>query len=194
MAAGWAVAFDTPFAWTKQMASDFGGTRNGMVVHWPKGIPSKGEIRTQFGHVIDVAPTILEAAGLPEPKVGTARRDADGGQEPRLHVRRRAGEGAPHDAVLRDRRQPCNLPRRLARPDHPPGAVGAKPRQPLAEDTWELYDVREDFSLAHDLAAKDPKLEEMQALFMKEAGGTTCCRSTTACSSASTRPWSAVPT
>ena len=69
MAAGWAVALDAPFGWTKQVASDFGGTRNGMVVPWPKGIKAKNEIRTQFSHVIDVAPTILEAAGLPEPKV-----------------------------------------------------------------------------------------------------------------------------
>lgn len=69
MAAGWAVALDAPFGWMKQVASDFGGTRNGMVVHWPKGIQAKNGIRTQFSHVIDVAPTILEAAGLPEPKV-----------------------------------------------------------------------------------------------------------------------------
>jgi arylsulfatase A-like enzyme len=69
MAAGWSVAFDSPFCWMKQVASDFGGTRNGMVVSWPKGIKAKNEIRTQFSHVIDVAPTILEAAGLPEPKV-----------------------------------------------------------------------------------------------------------------------------
>ena len=68
MAAGWAVAGDTPFTWTKQVASNFGGTRNGMVVHWPKGIQAKGEVRSQFHHVIDVAPTILEAAGLPEPR------------------------------------------------------------------------------------------------------------------------------
>ncbi len=66
--AGWAVAFDAPFTWTKQVASDFGGTRNGMIVHWPEGIKEKGGIRSQFGHVIDIAPTILEAAGLPEPK------------------------------------------------------------------------------------------------------------------------------
>src|SRR5512136_2704463 len=69
MAAGWAVAGDTPFTWTKQVASNFGGTRNGMVVHWPKRIAAKGEIRSQFHHVIDVAPTVLEAAGLPEPKI-----------------------------------------------------------------------------------------------------------------------------
>src|SRR5512143_1176955 len=69
MAAGWAVAGDAPFTWTKQVASNFGGTRNGMVVHWPKRIAAKGEIRSQFHHVIDVAPTVLEAARLPEPKI-----------------------------------------------------------------------------------------------------------------------------
>src|SRR5206468_3399589 len=67
-AAGWAVAGDTPFTWTKQVASSYGGTRNGMVVHWPKGVAAKGQMRSQWHHVIDIAPTILEAAGLPEPK------------------------------------------------------------------------------------------------------------------------------
>ena len=64
MAAGWAVAGDTPFTWTKQVASSFGGTRNGMVIHWPKRIKAKGEVRAQFHHVIDIAPTVLEAAGV----------------------------------------------------------------------------------------------------------------------------------
>lgn len=67
-AAGWAVAGDTPFQWTKQVASSYGGTRNPMIIHWPKGIAAKGEVRSQWHHVIDIAPTILEAAGLPEPK------------------------------------------------------------------------------------------------------------------------------
>ena len=66
-AVGWAHAMDTPYQWTKQVASHFGGTRNGTIVHWPKGIKAKGEIRSQFHHVIDVAPTILEVAGLPAP-------------------------------------------------------------------------------------------------------------------------------
>src|SRR5208282_1375959 len=66
-AVGWAHAMCTPYQWTKQVASHFGGTRNGTIVHWPKRIKAKGEVRTQFHHVIDVAPTILEAAGLPEP-------------------------------------------------------------------------------------------------------------------------------
>src|SRR6185436_3727198 len=68
-AIGWAWAGDTPFQWTKQVASHFGGTRNAMVLHWPNGVKAKGEIRSQFHHVIDVAPTALEAAKIPEPKL-----------------------------------------------------------------------------------------------------------------------------
>ena len=66
-AVGWAHAMCTPYQWTKQVASHWGGTRNGTVVHWPNGISAKGEVRHQFAHVIDVAPTVLEAAGLPAP-------------------------------------------------------------------------------------------------------------------------------
>ena len=68
-AVGWAHAMDTPYQWTKQVASHWGGTRNGTIVHWPKGIQAKGEIRSQFSHVIDVAPTILEAASIPAPTI-----------------------------------------------------------------------------------------------------------------------------
>ena len=171
MAAGWSVALDAPFGWMKQVASDFGGTRNGMVVHWPKGIKAKNEIRTQFSHVIDVAPTILEAAGLPEPKVvnGTPQIPMEG-VSLAVHLRRRPGQGAAHHAVLRDRRQPRHLPRRLVRAHHPPGAVGAEGAQSPAERRLGAVRQRADFSLANDLAAKDPeKLAEMQALFMKEA-------------------------
>lgn len=80
MAAGWAVAFDTPYQWTKQVGSDFGGTKVGMAIRWPKGIQAKGELRTQFSHVIDIAPTVLEAADLPEPRVvnGVPQRPMDG--------------------------------------------------------------------------------------------------------------------
>src|SRR5436190_14616987 len=66
-AVGWAHAMDTPYRWTKQVASHWGGTRNGTIVHWPAGIQAKGELRHQFSHVIDVAPTVLEAAGIVEP-------------------------------------------------------------------------------------------------------------------------------
>src|SRR6185295_7585243 len=79
-AVGWAHAMDTPYQWTKQVASHFGGTRNGAVVHWPKGIAGKGEVRTQLHHVIDVAPTVLEVAGLPEPTFvnGVLQRPIEG--------------------------------------------------------------------------------------------------------------------
>ena len=90
-AVGWAHAMDTPYQWTKQVASHWGGTRNGTIVHWPKGIKAKGEIRSQFHHVIDVAPTVLEAAGLPEPTIvnGVQQKPLEGVSMAVL-VRRRA--------------------------------------------------------------------------------------------------------
>jgi arylsulfatase len=171
MAAGWSVALDAPFGWMKQVASDFGGTRNGMVVHWPSGIKAKNEIRTQFSHVIDVAPTILQAAGLPEPKVvnGTPQIPMEGVSmvytfdEPRAKERHTTQyfEIAGNRAIYHDGW--------LARTIHK-APWEPKPRSALKDDVWELYDVRSDFSLANDLAAKNPKkLAEMQALFMKEA-------------------------
>jgi len=80
MAAGWAVCFDTPYTWTKQVASNYGGTRQGTVIHWPNGIKAKGELRSQWHHVIDVAPTILEAIGLPQPRIvnGVGQRPMEG--------------------------------------------------------------------------------------------------------------------
>ena len=125
MAAGWAVAGDTPFTWTKQVASNFGGTRNGMVIHWPKRVTAKGEVRSQFHHVIDVAPTVLEAAGLPEPKIvnGTPQTPIEGVSMMYTFDDAKAGE-PPQDPVLRDLRQPRHLRRRLVRRHHPQGAVG----------------------------------------------------------------------
>jgi len=171
MAAGWALGLDAPFGWMKQVASDFGGTRNGMVVSWPKGIKSKGEVRTQFGHVIDVAPTILEAAGLPEPKVvnGTPQVPMEGvslkysfddAKAPERH-KTQYFEIAGNRAVYHD----GWFARTIHRAPWEP-----KPRASLTEDTWQLYDVRSDFSLSKDLAAAQPaKIEEMKALFLDEA-------------------------
>lgn len=171
MAAGWAVAFDSPFTWTKQVASDFGGTRNGMIVHWPDGIKEKGGMRSQFGHVIDIAPTILEAAGLPEPKSvnGTPQtpiegtsllysfNDADAKERHTTQYFEMFGNRAVyHDGWF-------------ARTIHraPWQAVDMPP---LETDTWDLYNVHEDFSLANNLADKYPKkVTEMEALFMSEA-------------------------
>jgi len=171
MAAGWAVAGDTPFTWTKQVASSFGGTRNGMVIHWPKGIKAKGEVRSQFHHVVDVAPTILEAAGLPEPKRvnGTVQRPIEGVSmaytyaAPQAESRHKVQyfEIFGNRAIYADgwlagtvHRAPWEM----------------KPRAPLVEDTWHLFDTRTDFSLVNDLAASNPaKLKELQDLFMAEA-------------------------
>ncbi len=170
-AAGWAVAGDTPFTWTKQVASSYGGTRNGMVIHWPKGITAKGELRSQWHHVIDIAPTILEAAGLPEPKSvnGTPQTPIEGvslaytfadAKAPSRHTTQYFeifGNRAIYDNGW------------LAGTVHR-AAWEFKVRRPLEDDIWELYDTRADFSLANDLAAKNPeKLKELQALFLKEA-------------------------
>ena len=171
MAAGWAVAGDTPFTWTKQIPSNFGGTRNGMVVHWPKGIKSKGEVRQQFHHVIDVAPTVLEAAGLPEPKVVNGSK-----QSPIEGV---SMVYSFNDTKAKSRHQVQYFEILGNRGIYAAGWFAGTlhrapwertPRRPLAADRWELYDTRNDFSLANDLAAKYPeKLKELQALFMKEA-------------------------
>ncbi|MFO0810946.1 MAG: arylsulfatase [Gemmataceae bacterium] len=111
---GWAWAMDAPFQWTKQVASHFGGTRNPLVVHWPKGIKAKGETRTQFHHVIDVVPTILEACKVPRAEGGQRHpAEADRGGVDAVLVRRRDGEGAADDAILRAGDQPGDLPRRL---------------------------------------------------------------------------------
>jgi hypothetical protein len=171
MAAGWAVAGDTPFTWTKQVASNFGGTRNGMVIHWPKRIKAKGEVRAQFHHVIDIAPTVLEAAELPEPKVvnGTPQAPIEGvsmvytfanAKVPTRHYVQYF-EILGNRAIYSDGWLAGTLHR---------APWEAKPRTALLEDKWELYDTRNDFSLANDLAAKNPaKLKELQSLFLKEA-------------------------
>ena len=171
MAAGWAVAGDTPFTWTKQVASNFGGTRNGMVVYWPKRIKAKGELRSQFQHVIDIAPTVLEAAGLPEPKVvnGTPQAPIEGVSmaytfdDAKAESRHKTQyfEIFGNRAIYADGWFAGTLHRA-------PWEV--KPRAALLDDKWELYDTRNDFSLANDLSAQNPaKLKELQELFMKEA-------------------------
>jgi arylsulfatase len=170
-AAGWAVAGDTPFTWTKQVAGSYGGTRNGMVIHWPKAIKGKGEIRSQWHHVIDIAPTVLEAAGLPEPKVvnGVAQTPIEGVSM--LY--------SFNEAKAKDRHQTQYFEifgnRAIYHDGWLAGTVHkapweSQPRAAFEKDTWELYDTRVDFSLANNLAANNPeKLKEMQELFTKEA-------------------------
>ncbi|MDP2203947.1 MAG: arylsulfatase [Methylicorpusculum sp.] len=172
MAAGWAVALDTPYQWTKAVASDHGGTKVGMAVRWPKGIKAKGEQRTQFHHVIDVAPTILEAAGLPEPKSvnGVVQRPMDGVSMAYSF----------DDAKAKDRHTTQYFEMFGNRAIYHDGWFARtihkapwepKPRRPLDDDSaWELFDTRTDFSLTHDLAKQNPKkLKALQALFLKEA-------------------------
>ncbi|MGE5198201.1 MAG: arylsulfatase, partial [Rhodospirillaceae bacterium] len=171
MAAGWAVAGDTPFTWTKQVASNFGGTRNGMVVCWPKRIAARGEVRSQFHHVIDVAPTVLEAANLPEPKVvnGTPQTPIEGVSMVYTFD--------DHKAESRHKVQYFEIAgnRAIYADGWFAGTIHkapweTKPRAALLDDTWELYDTRNDFSLANNLAAQNAaKLKELQDLFMQEA-------------------------
>jgi arylsulfatase A-like enzyme len=170
-AVGWAVAGDTPFAYAKQVASDCGGTADGMAIRWPKGVRAQGEVRSQFHHVIDIAPTVLEVAGLPVPRTvnGTPQRPMEGvslaytfadGRAKSRHVTQYF-EIAGNRAVYHDGW--------LARTVHR-APWEAKPRASLEEDKWELYDRTSDFSLANDLAAKEPRrLADMKALFLAEA-------------------------
>jgi arylsulfatase len=171
-AIGWAWATNSPFQWTKQVASHFGGTRNGMVMHWPKGIKAKGEIRSQFHHVIDVAPTALEATRIPQPKAvdGIAQRPMDGvsmlysadapkaaDQRPTQYFEMFGNRGIYHEGWVACTRHSI------------PWDVTAK-TPALKDDVWELYKVDEDFSQANNLVSKNPaKLKELQAVFEKEA-------------------------
>jgi arylsulfatase len=171
MAAGWAVALDAPFGWMKQVPSDFGGTRNGMVVHWPKGIKAKNEIRTQFGHVIDIAPTILQAAGLPEPKSvnGTPQIPMEGTSLVYSFDNAKAKERHTTQYFEIVGNRAIYHDGWFARTIHK-APWESKPQRTLENDVWELFDTRTDFSLANDIAAKNPKkLAELQARFMKEA-------------------------
>jgi arylsulfatase A-like enzyme len=169
--AGWAVALDAPFSYTKQVASDFGGTRNGMIIQWPEVIKAKDEMRSQFGHVIDIAPTIFEAAKIPAPKMvngikqdpieGTSLfytfNDAAAAEQHKVQYFEMFGNrGIYQDGWY-------------ARTIHR-AAWEMKVRAPLAEDKWELYNTLEDFSLANNIAAQNPdKLKAMQDLFMQQA-------------------------
>jgi arylsulfatase len=170
-AVGWAHAMDTPYQWTKQVASHWGGTRNGTIVHWPSGFTARGEVRTQFHHVIDVAPTVLEAAGLPQPTA------VDGvGQHPIEGVSMAYSFDRADEA---DRRQTqyfemfCNRgiyhEGWTAVTRHSTPWITSEALPPFDDDVWELYEPG-DWSQAHDLAAEMPaKLAELQQLWLEEA-------------------------
>ncbi len=169
-AVGWAHAMDTPYQWTKQIASHWGGTRNGMIVSWPSGIRAKGEVRAQFHHVIDVAPTVLEAAGLPEPAMVNG-------------VLQKPYEGVSmtysfDDALAAERRETQYFEMFVNRGIYHKGwaavtrhSIPWGPVQMPAfdDDVWELY-APGDWTQAHDVAAEIPgRLHEMQRLFLIEA-------------------------
>lgn len=168
---GWAWAGSSPFQWMKRVPSHFGGTRNGMIVSWPSRISDSGGIRTQFHHVVDIAPTILEAVGVPEPKVvnGTEQTPMAGVSMDYSFADAAAPgtrqtqyfETGGHRALYHDGWVAASF---HGAPWVLTGSVG------FEDSVWELYNIEEDFSQAHDLAAENPeKLAELQALFDEEA-------------------------
>jgi len=171
MAAGWAVASCTPFKWTKQVAGNFGGTRNGVIMVWPKKMKENAVVRNQFAHVIDIAPTILNAANLPEPQTvdGVKQTPMQGfsmietfsnPKTPEFH-KTQYFEIVGNRAIYNDGWVASVL--------HKAPWEG-QPRTTLDKDTWELFNVNDDYSESTDLAAKNPeKLEELKKLFMEEA-------------------------
>jgi len=169
-AVGWAHAMDTPYQWTKQVASHWGGTRNGTIVHWPNGFKARGEVRSQFHHVIDVSPTVLEAAGLPHP---TTVNGVD--QHPIEGVSMRYSFDGATEA---DRHETQYFEMFCNRGIYHQGWTGVtrhstpwitgQPLPAFKDDVWELYEPG-DWSQAHDRAAEMPeKLAELQQLWLEE--------------------------
>jgi arylsulfatase A-like enzyme len=172
-AVGWAHALDTPYQWTKQVASHWGGTRNGTIVHWPAGIKGEGEIRTQFHHLIDVAPTILEAAGIPEPTFvnGVQQKPIEGVSM--LYSFNDAKAAERHETQYFEMFGNRGIYHKgwtaVTRHKTPWLLVGEK-TPPFDDDNWELYDTNKDWSQANNLAKQMPeKLHELQRLWLIEA-------------------------
>ncbi len=170
-AAGWAIAGVTPFSFPKQVASDYGGTTNPVVIHWPNGIKSKDQLRTQFSHVIDVAPTVLEATGIPMPKYvnGIKQIPMEGKSLVYSFENPKAKETHKTQYFEMFGNRGIYNDGWFARTIHSvPWDISDAP--PFDKDKWELFNTTDDFSLAVDLSAKYPKkLEELKKLFLEEA-------------------------
>jgi arylsulfatase len=169
-AVGWAHAMDTPYQWTKQVASHWGGTRNGTIVHWPNGIKAKGELRSQFHHVIDVAPTILEAAGIPHPTIVNSVQQAPFEGVSMAYAFDDAKAAERHETQYFE--MFCNRgiyhKGWTAVTRHGTPWIGAMKRA-FDDDVWELYGPG-DWTQSKDLAKENPKkLHELQRLFLIEA-------------------------
>ena len=176
MSVAWSWAFDTPFKWTKQVASHFGGTRQGMCISWPGHIKDVGGVRTQFHHMIDIVPTILEATGIEAPVEvdGIKQKPIEGVSM--AYTFDQANAQAPSKRTTQYFEMFCNRGiyhegwYACTTPFAPPWLMGTGKLPDVNDYKWELYNITEDFSQNNDLAAKNPdKLKEMQALFLTEA-------------------------
>ncbi|WP_347977249.1 arylsulfatase [Microbacterium sp. ProA8] len=172
-AVGWAWAMDTPFQWTKQVASHWGGTRNGAIVHWPNGIADKGGLRSQFTHCIDVAPTILEAAGLPEPAMVNGVQQSPMEGTSMLYAFTEADAAERHDLQYFEMFGNRGVYHRgwsAVTKHRTPWVMTGGGMVAFDDDVWELYDGNVDYSQARDLAAEQPeRLHELQRLWLIEA-------------------------
>ena len=172
-AVGWAWAMDTPYQWTKQVASHWGGTRNGTIVHWPNGIQEKGGFRNQFGHVIDIAPTILEAAGLPEPLSvnGVTQSPMEGTSL--LYSFNEAAAPERHDLQYFEMFGNRGIYYKgwsAVTKHRTPWVMTGQKMVAFDDDVWELYDGSKDWSQARDLANDMPDmLHKLQRLWLIEA-------------------------
>ena len=177
MAVPWAFTFDAPFQWVKQVASHFGGTRQGMCIAWPKRIKDAGSIRTQFHHMIDIVPTILEAAGIPAPAMvnGIAQKPIEGLSMAYTWDKSNANNPSTRKtqyfeifgnrAIYHEGWIACTTP------PQGPWLMGTKEMPEVVNGyNWELYNIAEDYSESNDLARQNPeKLKELQELFLAEA-------------------------
>jgi arylsulfatase A-like enzyme len=172
-AVGWAHAMNTPYQWTKQVASHWGGTRNGTIVHWPDGVEPRNELRTQFHHVIDIAPTVLEAAGLPQPVSVNGIQQMPLQGVSMLYAFNDANAAERHETQYFEMFGNRGIYHKgwtaVTKHKTPWILVGGK-MPAFDDDVWELYDTTVDWSQARDLSKEQPeKLHELQRLWLIEA-------------------------